>query len=300
MQKTSKSLNKHNSNFNIIKLVILIFILNINSINAENKIFYIGSGSPNAIFYPIAHSLCKNFNSKQHEYHCIAKVSKGAADNLKNLHNNEIEFGISQASLYKDFYNSKNYTNIIPILGLHKESFSILVNRDSNIKSLKDLKNKNVNIGNIGSGSRVYYEKISKIIGLDKSEFSQIYEEKSGDISSLLCSKKIDAAIYLVGHPNKIFQTSIEECNSKLIGLNFFERYRITKHLPEFVTSKLKNDIYESKEKSIKTVSIPIILSTNTEVSDDLVTKFISISKESLPDLKQENKIFNEINFELP
>ncbi|MDC0857388.1 hypothetical protein OAP83_01585 [Rickettsiales bacterium] len=50
----------------------------------QDKKFYIGSRSPNAIFYPIANSLCKNFNAKQDEYLYIAKTSKRAASNLNN------------------------------------------------------------------------------------------------------------------------------------------------------------------------------------------------------------------------
>ena len=265
-----------------------------------NKKFYIGSGSPNAIFYPIANSLCKNFNAKQDEYLCIAKTSKGAASNLNNLHEENIEFGISQASLQQDFYNNKNYKNITPILGLHQESFSIIAKKSANINSLKDLKNKNVNIGNIGSGSRIYFEEISEVLNLNLSDFAQIHEKKSSEISELLCSGEIDAAIYLVGHPNKIFSKALDECESELIGLNFIERYKIKNNLTEFISSEISVGNYESQSKKIKTVSIPVILSTHNNVSKALVEKFVNISKESLIELRQENNIFNDINFELP
>jgi TRAP transporter TAXI family solute receptor len=284
------------------KSIILGLILIIPNIShaSQNKKFYIGSGSPNAIFYPIANSLCKNFNAKQDEYLCVAKTSKGAASNLNNLHEENIEFGISQASLQQDFFNNKNYKNIIPILGLHQESFSIIAKKSSNIKSLKDLKNKNVNIGNIGSGSRIYFEEISEVLNLNSSEFAKIYEKKSSQISKLLCTGEIDAAVYLVGHPNKIFTTAIDECESELIGLNILERYKIKHNLTEFVSSEISVDNYESQNKKIKTVSIPVILSTHKNVSKDLIEKFVNISKESLMELRQENNIFNDINFELP
>ena len=69
-------------------------------------IITIGSGSKNAMFYPVATSLCNVFNrhNKDKTIICEARISKGAEYNLTAVENGEFKMGISQANLQYDAY----------------------------------------------------------------------------------------------------------------------------------------------------------------------------------------------------
>ena len=282
-----------------INIVVILLLLGIGGCTSKQK-FYISSGSPGAIYYPTAKALCKNFNKHDNQYKCIALKSSGADNNLKGLKEQKFEFSISQATLQNDYYKNKFAKNTRSVMGLHHEHFSIVVSENSNIKTLDDLVGKRVNIGNPGSGSRIYFEKIMQKKSWLQPDFAKIYEEKSSNLDDLICTGKIDAAIYLVGHPNKIFSKIINDCNGKLLNLNLSDRSFLKDVFPEFKNTIINSDLYKKQPNTVETIGIPVILSTHNKVNVEIVNQLKKFSIENKELLEKQHIIFKEINFELP
>jgi uncharacterized protein len=261
--------------------------------SCEEQHFTIGTGSKGAVFYPTIKTICDNFNNSSHEYKCHALISPGAKDNLDKLTNHSIDLAVSQYDLQNQYYQTN--PNIRSVMQLHSEYFTILVKDDLSIDSLSELKNLKINIGNIGSGSRIFFEEIIKSLNLSLNDFSQYTEAKSSEIDDLFCQGKIDAAIYLVGHPNKIFRKALKKCNGKLVSLPQNEIDSIIKQNSNFTAGVIKSDTYPNTP-NIRTISMPIILSTNKDINKDFINKLIRITQDDLKKLRRKNVVFNDIN----
>jgi len=86
-------------------------------------------------------------------------VTNGSIDNLKRLYNKEIDGAIVQSDSFKVF--KKEYPKskfMTEQASLYKEYVHILVNKKSNIKSVKDLTAKNIMYIGKGSGSEVTWK----------------------------------------------------------------------------------------------------------------------------------------------
>ena len=90
---------------------------------------------------------------------------------------------------------------------------------DSNIISVYDLKDKKVDIGNPGSGERVSMEHLMTQMGWTNDSFNYVSELNADDRAQALCDGKIDAFIYMVGHPSGVLREATNSCDTRLIGL---------------------------------------------------------------------------------
>lgn len=263
-------------------------------------IFTIGSGSNDAMFYPVASSLCKIFNKYNEDKTviCRALLSSGAEYNLHAVENGEFDMGIAQANLQYDAYNGLNefsgnpHKNLRTLLNVHDEYLTI-ISKNNEIKSFSDLRGKKINIGNNGSGSRILFSRMIDRFGWKLEDFAEIYEESGSNIKKVLCVKdKADAAIYIVGHPNKSFEFMINKCGATLISLSDSE---IESFLPlspkEFHKSFIPKHTYGAIHQNINTFASRTILSASTKLDKNIVRSFVKIisqHKEELLKLQPE------------
>lgn len=258
----------------------------------------IGTGSKKAMFYPVGSALCEVMNSQNYAYKCSALESKGAAANLQNLLAGKINFAVSQVSLLREYYDGDN--RLRSVLQLHDESFTIVVQKDSEIEEFSDLLGKSVNIGNHGSGSRIFFDRIAEIKGWNYSDFREVYQEPSGSIPELFCGGKIDAAIYLVGHPNEIFSKIIGECGGKIISLSNQEINSFAKIANGFRKTNIGKDIYDGMDTDVQTIGVPIILSTLADESSDLVYNFVESIVGGKVEIAKINNILKVVDVRIP
>lgn len=276
-------------------IIICVFIVAPFNIFASDII--IGTGSKKAVFYPLGSALCKVFNENQDRYTCEAITSKGSSSNLQNILEENITFGISQTSLQDDYYEGDQ--RLRSLFKLHDEHFSIIVKRDANIQQFSDLLGKRVNIGNIGSGSRIFLDRIMLLQNWNIDNFSEVYEESSGKISDLFCADKIDAAVYLVGHPNKAFMKMIEDCNGALVGFSKDEQARFETIGSDFASTVIFPGTYINQDKAIGTIGIPTILSTIDSTDPDVVYSFVKTIYSNREELVENNQIFRNLDIKI-
>ena len=241
-----------------------IFLLGIVFICQNSYSFTIGSGSKKAAFYPIAKSLCEVYN-KYYVQECTPLSTKGSSFNITNVKEGNLDLGIAQKSLFAE----KGGDKLQIVANLHNEYFTLVVGKNTKIKSFKDLKNKIINIGNVGSGSRIFFERMMKEQGWKTKDFKEIFERKSNDLDDLICAGKIDAAVYFVGHPNEVF-TNIAECEGKFVSLNKKEVRKFLKVVDGSVAAKMPI-IYNKQKKDVTTIALPIVLIASKKLNKEIL-----------------------------
>lgn len=273
----------------------------------NHKTINIGSGSHNAMYYPVASALCEVFNKHNQDKNitCKAQISTGAQYNLDSVEDGTFEMGISQANLQYDAYMGyKNFTQkphkkLRTLFAVHNEYLTIIAKKNSGINSFSDLKGKKVNIGNVGSGSRLLFEQMVKKIGWTLDDFKEIYGETGSDIKKVLCtSNKADAAVYLVGHPNKSFDYILNNCDTKLVNLSDKEITKFISLAPnDFFKESIPSYIYKTNPNSVKTFASRTILSTSKDLDPNIANNFVKIIKENQKELIQIQSSLTTIDF---
>jgi len=284
--------------FTTIILAIVSFLAFGSSSFSQNKeVITVGTGSVNALAYPIMHSVCQTYN----KYNLNAGVScevistAGSEENLEGIYSKKYSTGVIKADMAYNSYNGigifagKSYRNLRSLFGLHNEYLTMIVGQSSGIKSLKDFRGKRVYIGNKGSGSRILVDRLFAEAGWKNEDFAAVHEEPTDKIHDLFCGKKIDAAIYLIGHPNNIFERTLSECGVKMIS---FSRKEIENYIDNFrhiYPAVIKKGTYENQKQDIYTFASQLLLTTDSNLDEEIVYNFVKIVVEHYSEIQAKN-----------
>ncbi len=186
----------------------------------------------------------------------IKVYTGGSLGNIdKVLSDKYSQFAIVQydALLYKrDILGKSNLADKIKmIFPLYNEEIHIIVRKDREINSVKDLQGKKVNMDKRNSGCWVTATMIKKFHNLDWVEYN--YPPKKAMLK--LTSGEIDAFIYVVGKPASILAKLPKEANSviKLIFPDVSDFYPQT---------KIEKNSYKWLDIDVKTNTTKAILIT--------------------------------------
>lgn len=147
---------------------------------------------------------------------------------------NDFANGVIQGATvdYRVFSAVENGSKIKIVAGLHSGCTQIIVNEDTDINSLKDLKDKSIGVAKLGNGSMVVTSDLLKAEDVDKSIKWTVDEEEN--LRLLLKEHKIDA-ISILEHPEpskreldfgeKILYSSSNKDNKGKSYMHFYESF---------------------------------------------------------------------------
>ena len=242
---------------------------------ADEKTFItIGTGGITGIYYTVGGAICRLVKRlpKSRRLDCRAEATAGSIYNLNSLLNGELDFAIVQADWhYRMAKDKKKGAKLRSILSLHSEAFTAFVHPESGIESFADLEGKTVNIGNPGSGQRATMEQLMELVGWQRKNFLLATELKAAEQSAALCDGKLDAAIYMVGHPAAAIQEAITLCGARIVDVEAETIAKLMGAHPFYRTASITNNTYSDQDYEAHTFGLSATLVTHADVDSDVV-----------------------------
>lgn len=239
----------------------------------------IGTGSVTGVYYPTGGAICQliNRNTKTHNIRCSVESTGGSIYNVNTIRSGELDFGIVQSDWQYHGYNGTNQfesqgpnPKLRAMFSLHTEPFNIIARTDANINNVSDLKGKRVNIGNPGSGDRATMAVVMKAMNWTEKDFKLASELKGSERSQALCDNKIDAFIYMVGHPNGSIKEATTSCDAKLVSATGVQIDQIVAENPYYTYTSVPAGLYRGTDSEVKSFGVAATLMTSTDVSDEV------------------------------
>ncbi len=178
----------------------------------ETVFVKMGSGSMTGLYYPTGNAIAKLVNAKRREYglRITVETTTGSVFNVNAVLKGEMEFGLVQADRQYQAVNGLaewkekgEQTDLRAVLSLYQESLTLIAGADSGIRTIQDVKGKNINIGYPGSGHRQNAIDVLTAVGLDFTRDINPEGIKVSDAIDLFEARLIDAFFYTVGHPSE-------------------------------------------------------------------------------------------------
>lgn len=239
----------------------------------------IGTGPINGVYYPAGGAICKlvNQSRSQHNLRCLVESTTGSIYNIQQLRAQAFEFGIVQSDWQFHGYNGTDkfqaegpYNKMRAIFSLHDEPFNIVVRKGAGINHLDDLKGKRISIGENGSGDRATMEMVMAHLGWDHTNFTLI-PIAAAERSEALCNNKIDAYIYLVGHPNGAIKEAAVYCHAKLLPARGKHINDLIATYPFYSKSLTPSGFYKNIHDDIESFGVSATLISSTDVAEETV-----------------------------
>lgn len=244
----------------------------------------IGTGSETGVYYPSGEAICKLVNQSWERTHqlCSVEATSGSIANIEAIRAQQLEFGIVQSDWqYHGYQGTGPFSqaggveSLRAVFSLYTEPFNIIARADSDIANIADLAGKRVNLGNPGSGDRATMQVVMNAFHWNNSSFKLASELKGSERSQALCDNKIDAYIYLVGHPNVAISEASTSCNARLIPANGPEIERIVAQHPYYTYTTVPAGMYSESDPEITSFGVAATLVTSSDISDQAVYNLV-------------------------
>jgi len=247
---------------------------------AADKFVTIGTGGQTGVYYVVGQSICKlvNRDSAKTGLKCTAPSTGGSVANLNAIRSGNQNMGVAQSDQQFNamegidaFANQGPWKELRAVFGVHPELFTVVARKDAGIKSFDDLKGKRVNIGNPGSGQRATIEVIMAAKGWDKSAFQLASELKSSEQAQALCDNKIDAMVFVVGHPSGSIQEATSSCEAVIVPVAGDEISKLVADKPYYAMGTVPGGMYNGTDSDVETFGVVATFVSSTASDEDTI-----------------------------
>ena len=218
-----------------------------------------------------------------------AVAGNGSADNIDKLDMEVAQLGFVQNDVAYYAYNGIRIYEGDPvdsftaIAALYTETVQ-LITCNPDIKSVADLKGKNVSIGSQGSG--VYFNAIDFLNAYDMTEADITPTYQSfGDSAEALKDGKIDAAFVVAGAPTPAVTDLATSKDMYLISLDDEHVAKLQEISDAYTKSIIAAGTYAKQDTDVVTVGVKATIIANGQVTEDeayTIVKTIFEGKDSI------------------
>lgn len=261
----------------------------------------IGTGGVTGVYYPTGGSICRlvNKGKKEHGVRCSVESTGGSVYNINTIRAGELDMGVAQSDWQYHAYNGTAkfkdkgaFKDLRSIFSIHGEPFTVVARADSGIKNFEDLKGKRVNIGNPGSGSRSTMEVAMKAEGWDNSVFKLASELKASEMAKALCDNKIDAMMYVVGHPSGSIKEATTTCDSVLVNVSDANIDKVVADNDYYKYTTIPGGMYRGNPDDVKTFGVAATFVTSSKVSEKVIYAVVKSVFENFDSFKKLHPAF--------
>ncbi|MCV5959119.1 TAXI family TRAP transporter solute-binding subunit, partial [Escherichia coli] len=97
---------------------------------------------------------------------------------------------------------------------------------------------------------------VMEAMGWTNDSFKLASELKGSERSQALCDNKIDAFIYMVGHPNGSIKEATTSCDAKLVPATGPKIDKIVADNPYYAFSTVPAGMYRGTDKDVKSFGV--------------------------------------------
>ncbi|MBW9269378.1 MAG: TAXI family TRAP transporter solute-binding subunit [Candidatus Thiodiazotropha sp. (ex. Lucinisca nassula)] len=280
---------------------ICLLMLPLIGVSAEQRFISIGTGGLTGVYYPTGGAICRLLNKgrKDHGIRCSVESTGGSIFNLNTIAAKELDFGVAQSDWqYHAYQGSSKFSkqgankSLRAVFSIHSEPFTVMARKESGVKTFADLKGKRVNIGNPGSGQRGTMEVMMEKHGWSKQDFKLASELKATEQARALCDNKIDAMVYVVGHPNASIKEAATACDTHLVAVDGDLVVKLIETTPYYAPATVAGGVYRGSDSDTPTFGVKATLVTAEHVDEEVVYQLVKTVFDNLDKFRQLHPAF--------
>ena len=239
------------------------------------------TGGTSGVYYAYGNVLAQYITNNS-DVTVTAVAGNGSAANIDLLDIGDAQLGFVQSDVASyayngirfDQYEGKPITTFTALAALYTESVQ-LVTCDPDIKSVEDLKGKNVSIGSQGSG--VYFNALDFLAAYDLTldDITPQYQS-FGDSAEALKDGKIDAAFIVAGAPTPAVTDLATTKGCYLVSLDDEHAEKLMGISSAYSKTTIPAGTYQGLTEDVVTVGVKATIIAGEDVTDDEAYAIVS------------------------
>lgn len=234
----------------------------------------VGTGGTTGTYYAFTTAVGQILGTDDYKF--TVKSTGGSQANIEMIQDKEAHFAIVQNDVMNYAYEGTNgfaeaITDFSAIGCVYAEVCQVIATKASGIKTIADLKGKNVAVGDAGSG--VYYNatQILAAAGLDIDKDINKTAASFGDSATLLKDGAIDAAFITAGTPTTAVTDLATTTDVVVVDLGADVIEKLKTDYPFYAEHKYSSADYDfiGEDETASTVAIMATFVATNDMSED-------------------------------
>ncbi len=262
------------------RVVLAAALLGMPAAALEPTLVSIGTGGKTGVYYLAGGAICSLVDDRRWQtgVRCLTEPSDGSIENLRDVRSGVRTFGIVQSDWqHHAVYGTDAFQGAGPdrelrsVFSLFREPFTVVARPGAGITTFADLKGKRVGLGPVGSGGRGTMGVLMQALGWTDADFAYVGDSAMPDVGRALCNEEIDAAVFIVAHPNLAVEDMISSCNAVLVPVEGPEIDRLIAKSPYYKPNVIAAGTYAGQAIAVPTFALTATLVTSSRTSPAVV-----------------------------
>lgn len=242
---------------------------------AEQVFVNIGTGGTAGTYFPLGGAFAEIWNNNIEGVNATAQSTGASVANINLLKDKKVEVVIVQndvawytengAEMFKD----GKYADIRGLVTMYSEPLQIIT-ADPKIKSIADLKGKNIAVGAIGSGVEANARQIIAAAGLDFEKDINAKFLSFAEASAGLKDKQVDVAFLTAGIPTAAIQDLGAQREVYVVPVDGAVADKLLADYKFFTKFTIPANTYNGQTTDVETLTVKAMLAVNAEMTDEL------------------------------
>ena len=266
----------------VISVALLIILLaGCSSMNSDSVI-RMGTGGVGGNYYQYGNVLAGLVQKDMDNVTLDVQTTEGSSSNLRLIGKGFLDMAIVQNdALYDAIQGKRDFDenpvdNVQAISALYTETLQIVVRKDSDIRTISDLKGRKVSLGEKKSGVLRNAEDVLHATGISTSQIS-VHNLSFSDSAKELASGKIDAFFVMAGAPTTAISELAKETDIRLLSMDDTTRKVLLRLHPEYLEASLPADTYSDQADPVSTIGVKAVLVCDSRMSEDTISGITEI-----------------------
>ena len=173
------------------------------------------------------------------------------------------------------------------LIALYPEAFTVVARADAGIRDFQDLRGKRIGIGKSGAGYTFTRDVVLGFYGWTISDPEHVLELEPAEQNQALCGNKVDAIIFVAGHPNGLTQEATTGCPARLVRVAGPPIDRLLATHPYYVASVIPGGMYAGNPDDVPTIGTQAVLVTSSDQPDELAYAVVKAVFENFADFRR-------------
>ena len=273
---------------------------------AKRRYVSIAAGWVTGAYFPMAGAISRIAwkHLKDDGIKVTAESSGASVANAKLIGAGDTDFAILQndiafyAAKGKDGMFKKPMKNLLGVATLFPEHCQVIARKDSNVKSIADLKGKKVAIGPVGSGTIENAAQILEAWGLSFDDLARAEQLTASQAADYLKDGRLDAAFYTVAVGAAVITDASLMVPMDVVPVEGPNVDKLIAKYPFYAKQTVPGGTYKNNDADVPTVSVMAMLAASAEIEENIVYSILKAVYSDLPQLKKAHAKFKNIEKE--
>lgn len=240
----------------------------------------LGTGATTGTYFPLGNAFANVWTTGAGNISVMSHSTRGSVDNIQLLRRHELNLGIAQSDTVMSALNGTGsfsgdpYKELRVLMALYPEVVQVLVNADSDINEIGQLRNHRVIVGAPGSGNSLTSFEILAACGVAKDEFTPVYISYDEAIQSME-RRDCDAAIIIAGIPTRAISELQLRIKTRMLTFPKQEIERLTAALPYLSPLSIAPGVYSAQPETVDTIALTAVLVADANLPENLAYQLI-------------------------